>query len=102
MVFTVLRVAVSPIDKYVMATHPELSYPNDLNRLWDLGNIGISSHELDKLSRQILTTYEEIVQYDSVNNQYIVKLPWNVNTDKLPTNFWYVDGKASQYTETVQ
>ena len=52
-----------------------------------MDNIGISSRELDKLSRQILTMNEETVQYDSVNSQYIVKLPWNGNKDKLPSNF---------------
>ena len=67
--------------------------PNDLNRLWDLDNIGISSHELDKLSRQILTTYEETTQYDSINSQYIVKLPWNGNKDKLPSIFGMAMGR---------
>ena len=92
-VITVLRLAVSPLDKYVMTPDLETPCPNDLNRLWDLDNIGISSTELDNSSKHVLTAYEETVTYDPLNSQYIVQLPWNGNKDKLPSNYGMAMGR---------
>ena len=101
-VVTVLKVAISPIDKYVITTDHDISCPSDLNKLWDLDNIGICSHELDILSKQVLTTYEETVEYDSANSQYIVKLPWNENKDKLPSNFGMAMGRLRSLQRQFQ
>ena len=73
-----------------MNSDADIPCPNDLNRLWDLDNIGISSHELDRVSKQALTTYENTVEYDTVHGRYIGKLPWNENKDKL-YKFWFGD-----------
>ena len=85
-VVTILKVAVSPTEKYYNPTAviPKIE---DLNALWDLDNIGIVSNDLDSKSKMVLKQFEDSISYDENEGSYKVGLPWNSKKELLQTNY---------------
>ena len=89
-IITVLKLAVTPIEQVLSEDNP---CHDNLEKLWELDHIGISPKEYSKVEQQALNTFANTVSYDTENQQYEVRLPWNENKHYLPTNKGLVVGR---------
>ena len=92
-VVTILKLAAHPIEKYINPLEDEGFNSGDMERLWDLDNIGIVSKDLDYKSKQVLEQFDRSITYDNSEQRYTVSLPWNSNKPLLTPNYGVALGR---------
>lgn len=86
-VVTVLKVVTDEVEDMFSRVGEGNALTNkDVSALWELDHIGIKPQEEDSKS-EVLTHFNECVQYDVNNRQYTVALPWKNNKHLLPNNY---------------
>ena len=86
-VVTVLKVVTNEVhDMFGRVEEGNSLGSKDVSILWELDHIGIKPQEEDSKS-EVLTQFNECVQYDARNKQYTVALPWKINKHLLPNNY---------------
>ena len=67
----------------------------NLEKMWNLDQLGIQEHELDNESKLAISQFENSVRYSEENQQYVVRLPWKHSSVNLANNYGLALGRLT-------